>query len=299
MHITVFIPQIVLFFFPCNWKYITAYIAFIIFYHIPLHNRSAAGYGAVIGGYGAYAVGVAYLDSSVTYRVVVGKTSTDYNGGYNGGGNGSNVSAGPVSKYQGGGGATHIASVDGVLSSLSSTANPAKVLIVAGGGGGAYNYDNSSYALSGGHAGGKVGNPGAVIKSSCYSYNGTNNPAEGGKQDSGGLGNNGFTSYKGSFGKGANAGWGGAGGGSGWYGGGGTTNLGCSAESAGGGSSYIGNSLLLTRSGITKQMYCYNCTASSDANTKTTSTTNVSSTATANYAKSGNGYAKITWISAN
>ena len=43
-------------------------------------------------------------------------------------------------------------------------------------------------------------------------------------------------------------------------------------------------------------MYCYSCTTSSDESTKTVSTTNVSGTATANYAKSGSGYAKITLL---
>ena len=57
---------------------------------------------------------------------------------------------------------------------------------------------------------------------------------------------------------------------------------------AGGGSGYIGNSLLSN-----KVMYCYKCTASSSENTKTISTDNVSSTPISNYAKKGNGYAKI------
>ena len=57
---------------------------------------------------------------------------------------------------------------------------------------------------------------------------------------------------------------------------------------AGGGSGYIGNSLLSN-----KVMYCYKCTASSSENTKTISTDNVSSTPISNYAKKGNGYVKI------
>ena len=42
-------------------------------------------------------------------------------------------------------------------------------------------------------------------------------------------------------------------------------------------------------------MYCYNCTTSNDVNTKTYTTTNVSSTPTADYAKSGSGAARITF----
>lgn len=48
-------------------------------------------------------------------------------------------------------------------------------------------------------------------------------------------------------------------------------------------------------------MYCYQCQSSEnetdETNIKTRSTTDVSSTATANYAKIGNGYAKITFVS--
>jgi len=43
-------------------------------------------------------------------------------------------------------------------------------------------------------------------------------------------------------------------------------------------------------------MYCYNCEESTDESTKTVSTTNVSETPISNYAKKGNGYAKITYI---
>ena len=46
-------------------------------------------------------------------------------------------------------------------------------------------------------------------------------------------------------------------------------------------------------------MYCYNCATSADTVTKTYTTTNVSDVPTSDYAKSGNGSAKITMISAN
>ena len=44
-------------------------------------------------------------------------------------------------------------------------------------------------------------------------------------------------------------------------------------------------------------MTCYSCTTSTAATTYTTSVTKVSETATADYAKKGNGYAKITLVS--
>ena len=43
-------------------------------------------------------------------------------------------------------------------------------------------------------------------------------------------------------------------------------------------------------------MYCYNCAESNDESTKTISTTNVSNNPIPNYAKIGNGYAKITYL---
>ena len=43
-------------------------------------------------------------------------------------------------------------------------------------------------------------------------------------------------------------------------------------------------------------MYCYNCEESSEINTKTIRTTNASVDAISNYAKKGNGYAKITYL---
>lgn len=58
-----------------------------------------------------------------------------------------------------------------------------------------------------------------------------------------------------------------------------------------GDSGYIGSSLLKN-----KAMYCYNCTESTDENTKTISTTCHNATTTANCAKEGNGYAKITYL---
>ena len=76
--------------------------------------------------------------------------------------------------------------------------------------------------------------------------------------------------------------------------GGASSDSGACYGGGGGGSSYIGNSLLSD-----KAMYCYNCTASNDTNTKTISTTCNETTPTANCAKKGNGYAKITLVSAS
>ena len=60
---------------------------------------------------------------------------------------------------------------------------------------------------------------------------------------------------------------------------------------------YIGNKKLISNSVYTKHMTGYKVATSEDTSTKTISTTNVSSTPTADYAKLGNGYARITFVS--
>ena len=160
-----------------------------------------------------------------------------------------------------------------------------------GGGGGAYIHNaGTGYASIGGSGGGYIGT--AATTSGSNGKQGL-----GGSQTAGGR----YTSSTettstifGSFGKGGtpSASWGSAGGG-GYYGGGASYGSTSSNGNSGGGggSGYIGNSLL-----IDKVMYCYSCTASTGAATKTISTTNVSATATSNYAKSGNGYAIIKYL---
>jgi len=215
------------------------------------------------GGYGGYSTGEVSLTAQSTLYVNVGGKGNAWNGGYNGGGIGS------IS----GGGATHIATVSGILSTLGNTQE--SILIVAGGGGGEDATPSCNNATSVCVAGGSGGG-----------YKGTDsiyNPGYGGTQTAGGSGY-----QSGSFGQGGNSiqtGDSAGAGGGGFYGGG------ACVSSCGGGSGYIGNSLLTN-----KAMYCYNCTESSEESTKTVSTTNVSSTATSNYAKSGNGYARITYL---
>ena len=80
----------------------------------------------------------------------------------------------------------------------------------------------------------------------------------------------------------------GGGGGSGYYGGGPSAGHGAPG---GGGSGYINTSKLTNAF-----MYGYDASTSSATTTKTYSTTNVSSTPTSNYAKSGDGAARITPI---
>lgn len=227
------------------------------------------------------------IKNSEKIYINIGGQGSDYSldklapGGYNGGGYGGvpNTTYSDRQGGCGGGGATHIAITSGLLSSFENKKEG--ILIVAGGGGGGASVD-----IMGSDGGGYKGNDGGY--SSLFpTYHGT-----GGTQTIGGFD---FTinSNYGTFGQGSgfsdNVKYGGNGGGGGFYGGGGT-NRGHSG--GGGGSGYIGNSLLTE-----KTMYCYNCQESSEESTKTISTTCTSATPTANCAKQGNGYAKITLIS--
>ena len=263
-------------------------------YKIELWGAQGGGTSTYPGGYGGYSVGTANLNKDSKLYINVGGQGKDMNealtylGGYNGGG--GRVYA-ALSFGGEGGGATHIATTSGLLSTLSALTD--KILIVSGGGGGGKKYGDSTgnYTGIGGSGGGYIGNAGMPTNSTVYGY------GLGGSQTSGGgaqvvLSSNGL-SY-GSFGQGAivNTAYEdrylvGSGGGGGYYGGGSIEH-----GPAGGGSGYIGNSLLTD-----KYMYCYNCATSSDTDTKTYTTTNVSSTPVANYAKSGNGAARITLLS--
>ena len=241
-----------------------------------------------IGGYGAYSIGIITLNANDTLYINIGgagergaATNQEYPGGYNGGGN-SKYNGDPNSYGGSGGGATHIATESGILSSLES--KQSSILIVAGGGGGA----GTNVVLdcaSGGAGGGISGNDATPHRDFPLQgeYNGL-----GATQTEGGSCYTSDSSwmpycYYGTFGQGGSANYGGAGGG--FYGGGAFT------YSGGGGSGYIGNTLLTD-----KVMYCYNCEESTEESTKTISTTNVSEEAISNYAKIGNGYAKITYL---
>ena len=232
------------------------------------------------GGYGGYSTGTVKLNKNknTTLYVVVGGAGTygssTVAGGYNGGGNSYGYSANTSS----GGGATHIATETGVLSSLES--NQGSILIVAGGGGGSYKKNSSNYGY-GGAGGGTTG----LGSSNVVSERSQIIHATGGTQNSGGTyGIYYNSSYKGlgelsngSFGQGGtNQSTGDdrtiSGGGGGFYGGGAAYQ-----GPAAGGSSYIG--------GVTNGQ-----TIDGDSSMPTHDGT---STMTGN---TGNGYAKITYL---
>ena len=250
-----------------------------------------------LGGYGGYSTGNIKLSNGKELFINVGGKGESNNnirtgstsGGYNGGGIAGSCTLDVkygVMYIASGGGATHVATNSGVLSSLENSKS--NIIIVSGGGGGGFYHDNHTYNSfgNGGNAGGYIGNDGQINNTS-YSkgfggtqtnYGTESNPSVLTKYTAAGFGfgANGITSNQPS-----------CGGGSGFYGGGPGLFAGC-----GGGSGYIGNSLLTDKS-----MYCYNCQESTDESTKTISTTCTSATPTENCAKIGNGYARITLIS--
>lgn len=246
---------------------------------------SSLGIADAIGGYGGYSSGVISLNALQNLYVYVGgkglngtNDATTKPGGYNGGG----TKVTPDSTYYSasGGGATHIALVSGLLSELSERRND--ILIVAGGGGGGAGV-SANYGL-GGAGGGDSGQRGTNYKNNV-------GWGAGGTQSEGGCKTNFLASGNcGSFGLGnsTSSGHGGAGGG-GFYGGG--SSDGSNIGGGGGGSGYIGNSMLTN-----KYMYCYNCTPSDLVTSLTYQTPNVSETPISNYAKIGNGYARITYL---
>ena len=263
------------------------------YYKLEVWGAQGGGYKNT-GGYGGYSAGEVYLEKGKTIYINVGGqgvySSTEESlGGYNGGGNGNyQVDYKNKRYFSSGGGATHIATTSGLLSTLSSRVN--NILIVAGGGGGGYVDTADSVNNIGGSAGGIQGGNGQQTTTGygTFGYGGTQ--TSGGKaicDDSTCSSWSIRVNSDGSFGKGGSYNVTANGGGSGYYGGGGSIHV----QSAGGGSGYIGNSLLTS-----KAMYCYNCTASSNAATKTVSTTCTNKNATEKCSKQGNGYAKVTYI---
>lgn len=253
-------------------------------YRLEVWGAQGGSLNSYVGGTGGYSVSEITLNQGDKLYVNVGgmggsNASITNVGGYNGGGASGNNSG---AQSYGGGGATHIAKISGTIASIGSS-NLDKILIIAAGGGGA----TAGSTTKGGNAGGYVGGAGSASDST---WNSDTYIPLGATQTGPGFAYGG-SARQGSFGTGLTSnstGWGGGGGG-GLYGGSnghGTTGS--------GGSSYVGNSLTFN-----KAMYCNGCSTSSVASTKTIAVTCSSGTATEKCAKTGNGYAKITYISAN
>ena len=190
------------------------------------------------GGKGGYSTGDASVSSGSTIYIIVGQQgfSTHSSYAYNGGGGGTNTQGSVTEEGFSGGGATHVAKISGILSTLSG--NVSNILIVAGGGGGAGGSQRDTwpqYIADGGAGGGSSGIDGPD--------GGTTSRPGGdrGTQSAGGSGT--ANSVSSSFGLGARSDDGttnwiqGGGGGGGYYGGGAGDHDG---GGGGGGSGYIG-----------------------------------------------------------
>ena len=253
-------------------------------------------------GYGGFSTGKISLTSSTNLYISVGqkgKTASEsvvgmgvsVAGGWNGGGNGKTWVDDKI--QSGGGGATSIQNSligDGQLKNYLNNKN--NVIIVAGGGGGTGGSPFYTFLIEshGGDGGGFNGDSGAAQNTDWIGTGGTQ--LEGGICNASNTTvyqNSGFGIGQSVAGKSPNGTYGNSsGGGGGWYGGGGGEGLG---GYGGGGSGYIGNSSLTH-----KYMVVYSGTTSTAENTKTILNAKVSSIATTDYAKSGDGYCKITWM---
>ena len=265
--------------------------------------QGGSGQAGNIGGYGGYSTGTINLAAGQTIYVYVGgkgqtvtTPNTTINGGYNGGGNAKAADSDGSNAMGSGGGATHISTSSGLLTAFSSNQTP--LLIVAGGGGGSSYYRNTDahyHYGSGGAGGGYIG----ASASNHYSSTVTMKVAAGGAQAASGTASDSLY-FVGSFGQGRGVTTYGSGGGGGFFGGDFMTGQG-----AGGGSGYIQNASLTN-----KMMYCYGCSESSSTNTYTVNTIGSSSLrdtakcsigysedAVSKCAKSGNGHARITYVS--
>ena len=266
-------------------------------------------YSSLRGGYGGYSSGIVNLEKNTILYINIGGqgdfvtySSSNIKGGYNGGGEGGHGAItywvnnrGKVAPLasSGGGGATSVAFVSGLLSHIgyqqSITNN--KLLLVSGGGGGISMISTGN----GGSGGGIQGSAGVSF---------SNISVNGGNQTTGfafGMGQNGHISIQGTD----NDAEGSGGGGGGLYGGFSYQGTEAMSDAHGaGGSGYIGNSLLSD-----KYMYCYDCQESSDASTKTISTTGssnlrdtvncpegYSNNPVSKCAKAGNGFVRITYL---
>src|SRR5574344_158977 len=287
------------------------------YYKLETWGASGGDSGSYTGGNGAYTSGTILLTEGITLYVYVGIGGSNINGAasqdatFNGGGAWSSN----ISTDRQGGGASDIRYFSEAPSTTDLTWNSSiglksRIMVAAGGGGGAYwSGDPNGEHGYGGAGGNLVG----------ISPTNSKIAAGGGTQTSGGYLGGGYgntTSISGSFGLGG-TGWYGAGGGSGYYGGGGASwqhNAGaCGSSYISGyqGCVAIASSSSLTPRNDSNGVQCTETSASSDitcsyhysgmvftntnmiAGTSSMPTHDGTGTMTGN---DGNGYARITYL---
>lgn len=241
-----------------------------------------------MGGYGGYSVGEMYLEKNT--QLFIGVGGSGKNGGYNGGGTSNGVT---------GGGATHIALKGGVLSSLANYRYD-KVIIVAGGGSAAHPsvrcksvdiLTSPGSKANGGHGGGYSGSKrrcNASLTGTTYCKFGASPDNSRVQEDVHGGGGGGFMAPTNDYLTLYN-------------------NCGDTGVPSGndGGTGYIAfqsltNKHMATYKFVTKGSSQVNNNIENDeVEFKTIATECVSSNPIADCAKIGDGYAKITYISAS
>lgn len=269
------------------------------------------------GGYGAYAVGLSRITKNSNLYINVGGQGKMCNltgavcpgsGGYNGGGYAwSDTLANGGQETSGGGGATHVATASGLLSNLESSKQSILIVAAGGGGGGEVSRVSNIARGEGGDGGGVVGvngndySPGSPHpqgRGAAYCGKGASFSAGGGNGGGNSTPSVNYNVGFGYFGHGGEYGsriecCGNSGGGGGWYGGGISLR---GHGGGGGGSSYIGSSKLLSGGAVIKHSTCFECSSFSQPDSMTSTTSQFSGTAIADYSKTGNGYAKITYL---
>ncbi len=223
-------------------------------------------YGYMKGGKGGYSYGTVYLNEGQNVYIAVGGEGKSENvaqtkerdriipGGFNGGGATHGGSPDTYKIIASGGGATHFAletsdaagfPANGTLANYVNIKD--KVLLVAGGGGGAlycrYNTTTGYFVAYGGCGGGEIGGSGKVIASGMAGFTGAEITGGAQEQQSGDP-----SQRYGTFGQGANADLssGDSGGGGGWYGGSKLEKAnGLSGMSGGGGSGHVNSELII------------------------------------------------------
>lgn len=269
------------------------------------------------GGYGAYAVGLSRLTKNFNLYINVGGQGKmckltggvcPGSGGYNGGGYAwSDTLANGGQETSGGGGATHVATASGLLSNLESSKQSILIVAAGGGGGGEASRVSNIARGEGGDGGGVVGvngndySPGSPHpqgRGAAYCGKGASFSAGGGNGGGNSAPSVNYNVGFGYFGHGGEYGsriecCGNSGGGGGWYGGGISLR---GHGGGGGGSSYIGSSKLLSGGAVIKHSTCFECSSFSQPDSMTSTTSQFSGAAIADYAKTSNGYAKITYL---
>ena len=219
-------------------------------------GNSSSGY---LGGNGGYSKGTVSLNKDDVLYIYVGGKGLDgvastgsQTGGYNGGGKSGGGASTSFGSGGSGGGATHIAKVEGLLSTLSNSTSD--ILLVAGAGGGSANYRGYTGGAGGGTTGvtglgySSLGNakyqasPGTQTSGGAPGYNAASDTAMTGSFGKGGDGTKITTRY--AYSGGGGSGFYGGGGGSGYSGNGNTAYR--YTSGGGGGSGYINTSLTNT-----------------------------------------------------